>query len=704
MNKNNRIGIKDLLKIIYFLAATLIILFFMPQQGRFKYEFQKGKLWMHEDLYAPFDFPIYKSEQEIFAEKNKMLKEFKAFFRYDSTVYVLTLNKFSEDFDVALSRFVKEHHQNDPKVQKQIADAGRQIKLELEKGFTHIYSKGIINQGNGEIGIDLLSKGLSVIINNIALDKWYEDVYTQPKAIAYLTTLAETSTQVHYPKLREFWKTLYLKNYVQPNLLYDDFTTQKFKNELISNISTTKGMVQAGERIVTKGEVVNTEIYQMLESLKIEYEKHLGNRNQLSVTLGNGVLITSLFIVLFLFLLNFRPEVLNENRKLLFVLMLIILMALVSNLIIRTRFVSIYIIPLAIIPIFIKTFFDSRLALFVHLVTIFLVAFLVPNSFEFVFTNFITGIVAILGLTNMYRRSKLFKTVGLIYLTYLILYLSLAVIEDGNLKGMNWLVTLWYGINALLLLASYQLVYIFEKVFGFISDITLIELSDTNSDLLRKLAEVAPGTFQHSLQVANLAESAVQYVGGNPLLVRTGALYHDIGKITNPLYFIENQQGGFNPHDNIDNTKSAEIIISHVEEGYKIAQKSGLPQQITDFITMHHGTSKVKYFYDKQKQNIGDATDIEKKFTYPGPEPQTKETAVVMMADAVEAASRSLKEYSVQTIDELVDKIINEQLASGQLSYADINLKDISTIKTIFKKKLQNIYHVRVEYPSNKKD
>ncbi|MBP7169372.1 MAG: HDIG domain-containing protein, partial [Bacteroidales bacterium] len=272
------------------------------------------------------------------------------------------------------------------------------------------------------------------------------------------------------------------------------------------------------------------------------------------------------------------------------------------------------------------------------------------------------------------------------------------LVGDGSLKGVNWFIALWYGINALLLLASYQLVYIIEKFFGFLSDITLIELSDTNLDLLRKLAEVAPGTFQHSLQVANLAESAVQRVGGNPLLVRTGALYHDIGKMANPMFFIENQQGGFNPHENVDNVKSAEIIINHVHEGVKIAAKAGLPSQIVDFIKMHHGTSKVKYFYNKELQ-AENANIDEGKFSYPGPEPQTKETAIVMMADAVEAASRSLKEYNVQSIDQLVERIIDDQLNSGQYSFADVTLRDISLIKTIFKKKLQNIYHVRLEYP-----
>ncbi|HRR11256.1 MAG TPA: HDIG domain-containing protein, partial [Tenuifilum sp.] len=564
--------------------------------------------------------------------------------------------------------------------------------------ISQIYLKGIINQDENAISNSMLKQGLAVVINNVAYDKWFDEVYTVQKAVKLLNSNANDFTKSLSPGLVGLWEMINLKEYIQPNLFYDEVATQKFRNELISNISITKGLVQAGEKIVVKGEVVNSEIYQILESLKKEYDKRLGSKNLFAILFGNMILIASLYIVLFLFLLNFRNEVLNDIRKLLFILMLITASAAVSALVIKTNSFSIFVIPLAIVPIFVKTFFDSRLALFVHLITIFLVAFLVPNSFEFVFTNFIAGIVAIIGLSKMYNRGQLFKTVGLVYFSYLTLTLSLYLVGDGSLKGVNWFIALWYGINALLLLASYQLVYIIEKFFGFLSDITLIELSDTNLDLLRKLAEVAPGTFQHSLQVANLAESAVQRVGGNPLLVRTGALYHDIGKMANPMFFIENQQGGFNPHENVDNVKSAEIIINHVHEGVKIAAKAGLPSQIVDFIKMHHGTSKVKYFYNKELQ-AENANIDEGKFSYPGPEPQTKETAIVMMADAVEAASRSLKEYNVQSIDQLVERIIDDQLNSGQYGFADVTLRDISLIKTIFKKKLQNIYHVRLEYP-----
>ncbi len=652
---------------------------------------------MHEDLYAPFDFPVYKTEQELFAEKSKLLKEFKSFYRYDSTIHPQQLEGFRSSFDLAFDKFI-----NSQNVSKTSRAKYLKVKPELEQfvadNISQIYLKGIINQDESAISNSMLKQGLAVVINNVAYDKWFDEVYTVQRAVNLLNSKVNDFTKSLSPELVGLWEMINLKDYIQPNLFYDDVATQKFRNELISNISITKGLVQAGEKIVVKGEVVNSEIYQILESLKKEYDKRLGSKKLFTILFGNMILIASLYIVLFLFLLKFRNEVLNDYRKLLFILTLVTASVVVSTLVIKTSSFSIFVIPLAIVPIFIKTFFDSRLALFVHLITIFLVAFIVPNSFEFVFINFIAGIVAIIGLSQLYNRGQLFKTVGLVYFSYLTLTLSLYLVGDGSLKGVNWFVALWYGINALLLLASYQLVYIIEKFFGFLSDITLIELSDTNLDLLRKLAEVAPGTFQHSLQVANLAESAVQRIGGNPLLVRAGALYHDIGKMANPMFFIENQQGGFNPHENVDNVKSAEIIINHVHEGVKIATKAGLPSQIVDFIKMHHGTSKVKYFYNKQLQTDNSNID-EGKFSYPGPEPQTKETAIVMMADAVEAASRSLKEYTVQSIDQLVERIIDDQLNSGQYGFADVTLRDISLIKTIFKKKLQNIYHVRLEYP-----
>jgi putative nucleotidyltransferase with HDIG domain len=378
------------------------------------------------------------------------------------------------------------------------------------------------------------------------------------------------------------------------------------------------------------------------------------------------------------------------------------MIVLLSSFVLRSNSISIYVVPFAIVPIFIRAFYDARLALFIHLVTIFLIGFFAPNGYEFVLINFVAGVVAIASLTNLYRRGNLFYTVFLVLISYLAVYLSLVIVQDGTLSTVNWFTLAWFAVNALLLLALYQLVYLIEKIFGFLSDATLIELSDTNQDLLRKLAEAAPGTFQHSLQVANLAEAAAYKIGGNPLLVRAGALYHDIGKMTNPFYFIENQPTDFNPHQNIDYEESAAIIIKHVTEGIHIARKNKLPDQLIDFIKMHHGTNKVKYFYRLHKDKFTETIEDDMKFSYPGPRPNSKETALLMMADSVEAASRSFKKITVQAIDELVESIINSLQEEDQLGDANITFKDITTIKSVFKRKLQNIYHSRVEYPEER--
>ncbi|KAB2868432.1 MAG: HDIG domain-containing protein [Bacteroidales bacterium] len=697
-----QINYRGIFRSFYFLVALIVVLVFLPREGRFKYEFQKGKPWMHKDLYAPFDFPVYKTDAEIFTEKASILKGFKPFFRHDSLVQEAVIQQFFTEIRPLWISHINNNRLNSRYNQSQLNVIFGKFEKEITTAFNNVYKKGIIDQSESIQGSTKTDMELSILKNNVSYDNQYSDVYTRKKASEYVNAKIKAFTSSESSTFKAFWYGVDAQKYIQPNLLYDDYITQKYKNELISNVSLTKGLIQSGERIISQNEMVTSDVYQVLESLKREYETHISNRNWFVVMLGNALLVGALFIILYLFLLSFRTEILKEDSKTLFILLLIAFMVAISSYVIKSGIVSIYVIPLVIVPIFIRTFFDARLALFIHLVTIFVVGFFVPNSFEYVFTNFIAGVVAILSLTNLYRRGRLFITVAFIYLSYVIIYLSLVTIEDGTPFAANGFVLLWYAINALLLMASYQLVYLFEKIFGFLSDATLVELSDTNLDLLRKLAEVAPGTFQHSLQVANLAEAAIQRIGGNPLLVRAGALYHDIGKTVNPLFYIENQPFDFNPHKNLDFTESAKYIISHVTEGVKIANKAGLPQQIVDFIQTHHGTSKVKYFYKLHRDKFDNGVDDVHKFTYPGPRPNSKETAIVMMADAVEAASRSMKNITLQNIDELVESIIDKQQLEGQFNDADITFRDITTIKTVFKKKLINIYHARIEYPDNK--
>ncbi|MDD2277479.1 MAG: HDIG domain-containing protein [Bacteroidales bacterium] len=680
---------KVAIKTIYFIIAIVAIVLILPREGKFKYEFQKGKAWMHEDLVAPFDFSIYKSDTELISERNAILNNFKPFFRFDTTSTVQALKQFRSDFKEEWKR----QNEGEKEPNQKLID-----NFEVQIQFLH--RKGIINPDENPEIKDRLFAGITFLHDNHALETPFEEIYTVSKAQNYLIEKIDNFNNTGSPKVYKVLKKLPLFKYIKPNLTYDVKTTNKVRQDMLANLSLTEGLVYSGERIVSRGEIIDSELYQILFSLKRDFESQLSDTGDSNVIfMGHILFVSIIFLILFLFLYNFRREILQYDSKIFFILLLVTSMTIISSLLLKRNLISVYVIPFAIVPIFIQTFYDSRLALFIHLTTVFLVGFFVPNSFEFVFMHFIAGVVAIISLTKVYRRSKLFLSVAYILLSYIFVYATIVLIQEGTILKLNPLTLAWFAGNALLLLASYQLIYLFEKVFGFLSDTTLMELSDTNQDLLRKLAEVAPGTFQHSLQVSNLAESAIHKIGGNPLLVRAGALYHDIGKMGNPYYFIENQSPDFNPHESLNYEESAEIIINHVAEGILIAKKNRLPEQLIDFIRTHHGTTKVQYFYRLFKDKFPDSKDHLDSFGYPGPKPFSKETAVVMMADAVEAASRALKSITVQTIEDLVEGIIKYQQDQGQFNDANITFRDISDIKQIFKKKLQNIYHPRIEYP-----
>ena len=415
---------------------------------------------------------------------------------------------------------------------------------------------------------------------------------------------------------------------------------------------------------------------------------------------GTLIIVSFCYLVLYLFLSHFYPEVLEVTRKTLFIILIILSFIILTRLVINIHDQKLfYLIPFAIIPIVIRTFYDARLALFVLLITIMISGFMLSDPFEFIFMSFISGMVAIFTLTNIYRRGKLFFSVLMVVLAYSAVSLGINLMQYGNLEKISWSNFILIAVNGVLVLISYPIIFVFEKRFLFLSDTTLLELADTNQPLLRKLAEEAPGSFQHSLQVANLAEEVARVTGANLLLVRTGALYHDIGKIGNPNYYIENQRDGINPHDNLNPEESAKAIINHVRHGVVLAKNFKMPIQIIDFIRTHHGTTIAYYFFKKYTQQHPWDTSREKEFTYPGPKPFSKETAIVMMADAVEASSRSLGNYTEETISDLVDKIIQTQEQDSQFSDVPLTFKEISDIKVVFKKRLSNIYHLRVSYP-----
>lgn len=692
-----------------FILTTLLVAYLFPREGKFRYEFQKGKPWMHEILIAPFDFPIYKSEEEIAAERDSTLKYLKPYFNYDSVVWVDQLQKFTGEFNgrwesLDMSVYVKTFpafRQN--RVLKKLSDNRKQFNDIIVSVLSSAYSRGIIAETDVLNQYRENGKELIILRNNFAEVSTFDQVFLQKEAYEFViddaTRLLMEGNDLGDVN-REILIDLDLNDYLSPNLVFDQQKTNQARAELLNEISLTRGMIQAGERIISRGEVVDNYNFRVLQSLKREYESQLGMSGNFYLVVFGQIILAFIFtLVIFLFLNNFRKEILQSKLKILFIFFLVILFLFLARMTIDYSIISIYVIPFAIVPIIIKTFYDSRLALFIHIITILIVGFWAPNSFEFVFLNYVAGIAAIFSLTNQYRRGKLFLTSVLIMFTYCFVYLGLGVIQEGNFANIDWRRLLWFGGNGLLVLTSYPLIYIFEKAFGFLSDATLMELSDTNQPLLRKLAEIAPGTFQHSMQVANLSEEAIFRIGGNPLLVRTGALYHDIGKTKNPIYFIENQSSQVNPHDTLEFDESARIIISHVKDGVEIARKHNLPEQIIDFIRTHHGTTTVQFFYKSYLNKYPERTNELNKFQYPGPVPFSKETAVLMMADSVEAASRSLKSISNETIDDLVENIINHQIFQDQFIQADITFKDITLIKEIFKKKLKNIYHARVEYP-----
>ncbi|MBN1157852.1 MAG: HDIG domain-containing protein [Bacteroidales bacterium] len=706
--RNNR---RDLFIFLIFFVVSLVVVYILPREGRFRYEYQKGSIWKHDPLLAPFSFPVYRAQEEINRERDSVLRHFKPVYNYDTGAAQKYINEFGADF----SRLWLDYSMNTLNIPSaEIYHSDRQYesnrRLEvlyltsLTAFMEEIFDQGIVDvMPDGSDGNETYDR-ITVVRNNVAEDYPVNgSLYTPKSAFEKMSGYSRDSL----PKLNNlpsgrydaFIRSFPYNNYLSANIFYDAETSSALRNDLINGISLTRGLIQEGQGIISRGELITPEKYLILESLRKEYEENIGLLAGNLVLIGKFILVFASFFVILLFLRNFREQVLDSYLRLSFILLTMILVILIASATISFRLVSIYIIPFAILPILLKTFFDARLALFVHIITVLLIGFFVPNGFEFVFLNVIAGMIAIISLTNEYRRSKIVVTGALVIMAYSIIYLGISIVQEGSLVQLEWQYFRWFGINGILILISYPLIYIFEKSFGFTSDATLMELSDSNQPLLRQLAELAPGTFQHSLQVANLAENAIFKIGGNPLLVRAGALYHDIGKMDNPRYFIENQSGGDNPHNDLEFEESAKFIIGHVQKGVILARKNKLPEVIVDFIRTHHGTSTVQYFYKSFLKKYPEAEVDINRFSYPGPKPMSKETAVVMMADSVEAASRSLENINEEAIDKLVESIISNQMRERQYDGAQITFKEIATIREVFRQRLRNIYHARITYP-----
>ena len=661
------------------MVTTLFIVYLFPNTGKFKYSFEKGKPWQSENLYAPFNFAIKKAQAEIEKEQLDIKNNASAYFDVNTQVSDKILSDYIEKFN------------------KTFKDT-----LNLNTQNTDLYKKGKAFI-DGLYYIDLLdsdysfSKDKPVVLiaaNTIEKQLQYGDLVQFDQ----LKERLENHFSNSIPSDDRNKMISLFFDIIKPNVSLNESLTQKTLEEELSQISQTRGSIEKGQLIISKGKVVKSEEYSILNSLKTEYESQVWNSTNYNwVLVAYTLLVALALLMLLLFLRKYRMEVFLNNTKVTFIFFNVVLMILLTTLVINYNSQYIYVVPLCILPLVLKAFFDARLGLFAHVLTVLLLGFIVPNSYEYMFLQIIAGIVTILTVSELYKRANLFISVGQITLIYIIAYFAFFVIHEGQITTLEWKTFGLFILCGLATLFVQPLIYIYEKIFGLVSDVSLLELSDTNTKLLKELSNKAPGTFHHSLNVANLAEASANEIGANSMLVRVGALYHDIGKMKNPTYFTENQSTGINPHDELSSRESARIIIDHALNGIEIAKKHNLPDRVIDFIRTHHGTSLVYYFYMKEKAENEDVKLED--FSYPGPKPFSKETAILMMCDSVEAASKSLKEPTSTKINEFVENIVNKQMESGQFLNADITFKEIQSIKKVLKHKLANIYHLRIEYP-----
>lgn len=660
-----------------FLAATFLVIYLFPKGGQFKYDFQKGKPWQYENLYAPFSFTIKKDAASLETEKEQIIDNAVPYFNMDIAVV--------DAVSIEFSRLLNETYVDSLFIIPEIV-----IQKRGEIIIDKIYNHGVVNELYSYDGDKLVYLKTGNEIDEVTFHQIvnFENIEAVLKASIRSETI--TPSAILLEKI--------LNRVLQPNVSLNTKLTQAAIDDEINAMNPNRGIIEKSGRIIAKGEVVEGDTYQILDSLKAEYQSQVWTKsNYLWLLVGYALLVMLVLLMLFLFLKKYRPEIYDNNTKVTFIFFNVLLMVLLTTIVVKMDAKYVYVVPLCILPLIIKAFFDPRLGLFVHVLTVLLLGFIVPNSFEYLFLQIIAGIVTILTVSELYKRANLFISVTQITVIYIIGYFAFVLIQEGNIYEFEWEIFGYFVLCGLATLFAHPLIYFYEKVFGLVSDVSLLELSDTNSKLLKELSNKAPGTFHHSLNVANLAEAAAQEIGANSMLVRVGALYHDIGKMASPTYFTENQLSGVNSHDELDPKESANIIINHVIDGIEIARRNKLPDRIIDFIRTHHGTSLVYYFYKKELDTQGVATP--KDFKYPGPIPFSKETAILMMADSIEAASKSLKDPTSTKIDAFVEKIINGQMEQGQFLNSNVTFKDIQLIKKVLKKKLNNIYHLRVEYP-----
>ena len=660
-------------------ATTAVIVWLMPRNTQSSFKIERGKPWVYNDLSAPFDFPIYKSEEAVKTERDSLMKSYEPYYIYNEEIVGKQVRQFYKDYNKGIPGLPDDY----------LSIVANRLR--------DLYTQGIMNSSEFTILRQDTAKSIRVIngkdVTSVSITKLNSVVS------AYEQIFQDETLSKHKDVLQK----CNLNDYIAPNLIYDRARSEASLNELHNSIPLASGIVQRGQKIIDRGDIVDKNTYNILMSYKKETDRRDENKQGISLIILGQVLYVLIMISCFtIYISLFRKDYFENPRSILMLYSLILIFVVLASLMVSHNVLHVYIVPFAMVPIFIRVFMDSRTAFMAHAVLTMICASILQHPLEFISVEMIAGLVAIFSLRELSSRSQLFWTAVLVTIATGLTNLALEWIRNEDLARLNLSEYNYICINGILLFCSYPLLYLIEKAFGFISNITLIELSDMNKTLLRKMSEVAPGTFQHSIQVGNLAAEIANKIGAKSQLVRTGALYHDIGKMMNPIYFTENQSG-VNPHEKLGAIDSAQTIISHVTEGVKLADKYNLPSVIRDFISTHHGLGKAKYFYVKYvNEHPNDEVD-DLLFTYPGPNPFTKEQAILMMADTVEAASRSLPDYTEQTIRDLVNKLIDTQVAEGYFKECPITFRDIAYAKTVLIEKLKTIYHTRVNYPELKK-
>lgn len=675
------------LQYLFLLGVVIFISLLFPNNIRFKFRYELGQIWYYEDLSAPFDFGIRKTEAEITKELQDLKQEFLPFYRQDDTVASVRLRRYDAYFDQQLKSIEGRQFPDVQHFSETYRSYGKKM-------LGRIFERGIISldTAHQKMGKNFV---VNILHNGASRQQTLGNLAT-PDFIHRL--LLDSLRKKTYPDADFLFPIL--EDLAVPNIRYDRQLTEESQQQMISSLEQYQGMVRKGELIVPRGGVITDVVLQKLESLKENYERQVSERNtQWGVLLGY-FLITSMIIGMYvLYLRYYHFRVFQQVNELLFLFSAILIFTYLVYLIGKIEDLNIYMVPFAVVPIVIKTFYDNWLALFTHLVIVLLASFLTSQGFEFTFLQILVGMVILLTNIDPRNWTRFFNSILYVFFAYSVGYLSLALIERGGIQNFDWPIYNWIFLNAFLTLLAFPLIPLLERVFGFTSAVALVELSDMNRPLLQELALKAPGTLQHSLQVANLAEAAARRVGANHLLVRVGALYHDIGKTVHPEYFIENQSG-YNPHSELSYLESARIIIGHVTEGEKMARRYRLPKVLTDFILTHHGTTLVEYFYRKFLQDNPGVAPEEWLFCYPGPKPRSKEESILMLADSIEAAAKAtLKNPSPEDIQILVEKIVAGKLAQGQLDDSMLTFQELEKCKTVFRQILRSVYHARIEYP-----